>query len=457
MMFLRCSHHQQTSMKDIIILGSGLAGSLLSILLAQRGYAVQVYEKRGDPRRQEAAGGRSINLALSRRGWKALEAAGVDEAVREQAIAMRGRMIHDPEGSTALQPYGTAGQAIYSVSRGALNQLLLDEAERHGVQLFFEHPCQSVNLEQAQPLIHDLQQDTQLTPKADLLIGADGAYSTLREAMRFTPRFNYSQHYIEHGYKELHIPPVAGDFAMEPHALHIWPRGGYMLIALPNADESFTATLFLPYEGPNSFAQLEQEDQLQTFFNEQFPDALALMPTLTEDFFRNPTADLVTIRCYPWSRYGRNLLIGDAAHAIVPFYGQGMNAAFEDCRLLAERFAEPPTDLAAELEQFQQQRKPDADAIAELALQNFVEMRDRVADPRFVAQKQIEAELHRRYPDRWIPLYARVTFSDDRYSEALRRGKQQEAVMQQLMRKQPNPATLTDEDYARIVGELDAG
>ncbi len=441
-------------MKDIIILGSGLAGSLLSILLARQGYAVQVYEKRGDPRSQEAAGGRSINLALSRRGWRALEAAGVDDAVREQAIAMRGRMIHDAEGNTTLQPYGTDGQAIYSVSRGALNQLLLSEAERHGVQLFFEHPCQSVNLEQGQPLIHDLRQDRQTTPEADLLIGADGAYSTLRGAMQFTPRFNYSQHYIEHGYKELHIPPAAGDFAMEPHALHIWPRGGYMLIALPNADKSFTATLFLPYEGPNSFAQLAQEAQLRKFFAEQFPDALALMPSLTEDFFNNPTADLVTIQCYPWSRYGRNLLIGDAAHAIVPFYGQGMNAAFEDCRLLAERFTDQPTDLATELEQFQQQRKPDADAIAELALQNFVEMRDRVADPQFVAQKKIEAELHRRYPDRWIPLYTRVTFSDDRYSEALRMGQRQEAIMQRVMQKEPDPAKLTEEDYARIVNSL---
>ena len=441
-------------MRNIVILGSGLAGSLLSILLAKQGYAVQVYEKRGDPRTQEAAGGRSINLALSRRGWRALEAAGVDGAVRQQAIAMRGRMIHDPEGNTALQPYGTDGQAIYSVSRGNLNQLLLTEAEQHGVQLFFEHPCQSVDLERGQPLIQDLRSDRQLTPDADLLIGADGAYSTLRGAMQFTPRFNYSQHYIEHGYKELHIPPVAGDFAMEPHALHIWPRGGYMLIALPNADRSFTATLFLPYEGKNSFAQLAQEEQVRAFFKAQFPDAVPLMPGLTEDFFRNPTADLVTIQCYPWSRYGRNLLIGDAAHAIVPFYGQGMNAAFEDCRLLAERFADQPTNLAAELEQFQQQRKPDADAIAELALQNFVEMRDRVADPQFVAQRQIEAELHRRYPDRWTPLYTRVTFSDDRYSEALKQGQRQEAIMQRVMQEEPDPAKLTDEDYARTVEEL---
>ncbi len=441
-------------MKNVIILGSGLAGSLLSILLAQQGYAVRVYEKRPDPRTKEAAGGRSINLALSRRGWKALAAAGIDEQVRQQAIAMRGRMVHNTEGSPALQAYGTDGQAIYSVSRGALNQLLLNEAEQRGVQLFFEHACRSVDLAQGQPLVYNLQQGKELTPEADLLIGADGAYSTLRSAMQLTPRFNYSQHYIEHGYKELHIPPTGGNFAMEPHALHIWPRGGYMLIALPNADKSFTATLFLPYKGNNSFAQLSGEAELRTFFAEQFPDAVSLMPNLEEDFFGNPTADLVTIRCYPWSRYGKNLLIGDAAHAIVPFYGQGMNAAFEDCRLLAAHFADQPTDLATVLDNFQQARKPDADAIAELALQNFVEMRDRVADPQFVAQKQIEAELHRRYPDRWIPLYTRVTFSDDRYSEALRRGKQQEAVMQRVMQETPNPTELKDEDYARIVALL---
>ena len=441
--------------KNIVILGSGLAGSLLSILLVRQGYSVQVYEKRGDPRKEKDDGGRSINLALSRRGWKALEAAGVRHDVMQQAIAMRGRMMHSDQGELTFQPYGTQEQAIYSVSRGELNKLLLDRAEDEGAEFFFQHPCRSVDLKTGTPTIHNLLADTEVTPTADLLIGADGAYSTLRGAMQVTPRFNYSQHYIEHGYKELSIPPVDGDFALEPHALHIWPRGGYMLIALPNVDKSFTGTLFLPYEGKNSFARLTQEAEVRHFFEQQFPDAVPLMPDLTKDFFSNPTSDLVTVRCYPWSRYGKNVLIGDAAHAIVPFYGQGMNAAFEDCRIFSELSAEQPDDVEKLLQTFQEQRKPDADAIAELALQNFAEMRDRVADPRFLMQKKIEAGLHQRYPDRWIPLYTRVTFSDDRYSEAWAAGQRQEAVMQQVMSTDPDPTQWNDEDYARIVAMLE--
>ena len=308
-------------------------------------------------------------------------------------------------------------------------------------------------------MITNLRAGTTVSPESDLLIGADGAYSTLRAAMQITPRFNYSQQYIEHGYKELRIPPVDGTFALDPHALHIWPRGGYMLIALPNTDKSFTCTLFLPYEGEPSFAALPDETAVMRFFEAQFPDALLLMPQLTDDFFANPTADLVTIRCYPWSRYGKNLLIGDAAHAIVPFYGQGMNAAFEDCRILSEMLAyagqkDTESPFAEVIEAFQQQRQPDADAIATLALQNFIEMRDRVADPRFLAQKKIEAELHRRFPDRWVPLYTQVTFSDQRYSDALAMGQRQEKIMQEVMQEYDDPASLTDEDYERIVAKL---
>lgn len=440
--------------KSILILGSGLAGSLLSILLAQQGYAVQVYEKRSDPRTAEAEGGRSINLALSRRGWRALEGAGLREDVMQQAIAMRGRAIHTTEGKLTFQAYGTAQQAIYSVDRGRLNQLLLNKAAQQGVELFFQHPCLSVDLERGQPVIKDLPSNTTVSPQPDLLIGADGAYSTLRGAMQVTPRFDYCQQYIEHGYKELRIPPVDGAFALDPHALHIWPRGGYMLIALPNTDKSFTCTLFLPYEGKYSFAALAGETEVIRFFEEQFPDALSLIPELTHDFLANPTADLVTIRCYPWSRYGKNVLIGDAAHAIVPFYGQGMNAAFEDCRIFSEMMAGQDCNLAHVIEAFQQRRKPDADAIAELALQNFIEMRDRIADPQFLAQKKIEAELHRRYPDRWVPLYTQVTFSHQRYSEALATGQKQEAIMQEVMKKYDDPMVLEDEDYKRIVERL---
>ena len=440
--------------KNIVVLGSGLAGSLLSILLSRQGYAVRVYEKRGDPRHEESQGGRSINLALSRRGWKALEAAGVRRDVMQQATAMRGRMMHSHEGQLTFQPYGTEEQAIYSVSRGELNKLLLNRAEAEGVELFFQHPCQSVDLETGTPTIHHLLAGTEVRPTSDLLIGADGAYSRLRSAMQWTPRFNYSQQYIEHGYKELHIPPVDGDFALDAHALHIWPRGGYMMIALPNVDKSFTGTLFMPYEGENSFATLKGEKDVKRFFDQQFPDAVPLMPDLIEDFFGNPTSDLVTIRCYPWSRYGKNVLIGDAAHAIVPFYGQGMNAAFEDCRIFSELLAERPDHFEETIAAFQKQRKPDADAIAELALHNFTEMRDRVADPQFLTQKKIESALHERYPNQWIPLYTRVTFSDDRYSEALAAGQRQEEVMRQVMSTHPDPTHWNDEDYRRIVEML---
>ncbi len=325
--------------ENIVILGSGLAGSLLSILLAQQGYTVQVYEKRRDPRTAEAEGGRSINLALSQRGWRALEAAGLART-RTAAGYRYARAGDPPRGKLTFQAYGTAQQAIYSVDRSGLNQLLLQAAAQQGVNVFFQHACQSVDLEKGRAVIKDILSDTTVSPQSDLLIGADGAYSTLRGALQTTPRFNYCQQYIEHGYKELRIPPVDGDFTLDPHALHIWPRGGYMLIALPNTDKSFTCTLFLPYKGEYSFAALTGETDVIRFFEKQFPDALSLMPELINDFFSNPTADLVTIRCDPWSRYGKNLLIGDAAHAIVPFYGQGMNAAFEDCRIFSEMMKE---------------------------------------------------------------------------------------------------------------------
>ena len=438
---------------SVSILGGGLAGSLLSILLAQQGHRVQLFEKRLDPRQNATVSGRSINLALSYRGWQALKKAGVAEAVAQQAIPMRGRMIHSQDKLT-FQPYGQADQAIYSVSRDMLNQLLVEQAEQAGAQIFFQHACERVNLEKGIPTIRNLVDNTMLTPEADLLIGADGAYSVLRSEMQRTPRFDYSQHYIAHGYKELTIPAVNGNFAMEPHALHIWPRGEYMLIALPNVDKSFTCTLFLPYEGAHSFAELQTVSAVQQFFQMYFPDAVPLMPSLTTDFFDNPTSDLVTIRCYPWSRYGKNMLIGDAAHAIVPFYGQGMNAAFEDCYLFSQQLEESSKPLTENVERFQEQRKPDADAIAELALMNFVEMRDRVADPAFLLQKKIEAELHRRYPDQWVPLYTMVTFSDRRYSEALAIGKRQEEIMQEVLKQYSSVDAIQEEDYKRIVREL---
>lgn len=439
--------------KQINILGAGLAGSLLSLLLAEQGYQVSVYEKRTDPRKAKVAEGRSINLALSLRGWEALRKAGVDKMIREQAIPMKGRMIHNMEGGTHLQPYSVDGQSIYSVSRSALNNILISQSEKQGVQYYFDHFCEDINLAKNEADFRFPESVKKVS--SDLWIGADGAFSALRSVLQKTPRFDYSQQYIEHGYKELSIPPTAeGNFAMEPHALHIWPRGGYMLIALPNIDKSFTCTLFLPYEGEISFAALQDKQQAQKFFEDNFPDVVPLMPDLEEVFFQNPTSDLVTIHCYPWTYNGNQLLLGDAAHAIVPFYGQGMNAAFEDCRLFTEMLSEKPDDIADVIFQFQKGRKPNADAIAELALQNFIEMRDLVADETFVERKKIEKELYLRYPEQWVPLYNMVTFSHRPYAEALSIGKKQDMIMQEVMKQYGKASELKDEDYTRIVDML---
>jgi kynurenine 3-monooxygenase len=419
--------------KHITIVGAGLVGSLLSIYLAKRGYKVSVYERRLDMRKHLIEGGRSINLALSNRGIRALEQVGLAEVLKQNAIPMHGRMIHDEQGKLNLLPYGKAGQFINSVSRGGLNMALMTEAEKHGVEFFFGHRCLQVDFSKTELTLQEYEAVKRKT--FDVIIGSDGAFSAVRGAMQITDRFEYQQTYIEHGYKELRIP--AGDngsFLMEPNALHIWPRDSFMLIALPNPDKTFTCTLFLPFEGPNSFEELDSPENIDHFFKKYFPDAHAMMPTLQEDFRDNPTASLVTIRCYPWVR-NKTLLIGDAAHGIVPFYGQGMNAGFEDCRVLNDLLDEYSDKWKKVLPAFQALRKPDADAIAQLALDNFVEMRDLVNDEDFIIRKKIEAKLHERYPDKWIPLYTMVTFRDDvRYSYALETGKKQKAIMDEVMR-----------------------
>ena len=367
---------------------------------------------------------------------------------------MKGRMLHDISGKLTFQPYGKSGQAIYSVSRDRLNRLLIDAAEQQGVEIHFSHLCKQVELEQNIIEVENLltEKSRKLTP--DLLIGADGAFSIVRNAMQRTGRYNYSQSYIEHGYKELTIPATPdNEFALDPHALHIWPRGKYMLIALPNTDKSFTCTLFLPFEGENSFSTLENAQQVKDFFTQAFPDAVSLMPQLDKEFLQNPTSNLVTIQCYPWSKFDKSLLIGDAAHAIVPFFGQGMNSGFEDCRILTELMDIYPDNWPMLLDHFQTVRKPNADAIAELALENFIEMRDLVADPKFVKRKRIEARLHELYPDRWIPLYTMVTFSDMPYSEALSIGKKQEQIMKELIKKYTN-TPMEDIDYEEILKRL---
>ncbi len=413
-------------MPQASIIGSGLVGSLWAIFLAQRGYKVNVYEKRPDMRKQQIGGGRSINLALSHRGLKALHAVGLENEIRQMAIPMHGRMIHHLDGTTELQPYGKQVEYINSISRGGLNELLMNHAEAAGAAIHFEQPSQEYDFQKKE--IRNGDSFTQ----SDLIFGTDGAFSIVRGSLEKRDRFNYSQRYLEHGYKELHIHPDEDDgFKMYQNALHIWPRKSFMLIALPNLDGSFTVTLFLAFEGKYAFEHLTDEVSVMHFFNEQFPDAVPLMPSLTRDFFKNPTSSLVTVQCFPWSADNKVLLLGDAAHAIVPFYGQGMNAGFEDCSILNEMMTQHQDDWNKIIPAFERTRKPDADAIAELALRNFIEMRDLVADKNFLLRKKIEKLLHERYPHKFLPLYSMVSFSDIPYSKALALGKKHDAFFSQ--------------------------
>ncbi|MBI4376778.1 MAG: FAD-dependent monooxygenase [Elusimicrobia bacterium] len=426
----------------ITVVGEGLVGSLLSIGLRRRGFEVEVYERRGDPRAGKAAAGRSINLALSARGLHALKELGLDQKVLSRAIPMYGRMIHPLSAETSLQPYGRdPSEHINSISRGWLNAVLMEEAESLGASIHFERRAVSYDFKTGTLGLRDTAGRT-LERRAPVVIGADGAGSAIRQEIMNLPRTRYSQEYLEHGYKELSIPPgPGGSFQLEKNALHIWPRGRYMLIALPNFDGSFTCTLFLPFEGPLSFEALDGPDKVLSFFSRQFPDALALMPHLAEEFFANPTGHMVMLRCLPWHAGGQALLIGDAAHAMVPFYGQGMNCGFEDCSVLWECLdQEPPRRGSAPgaaawgalFERFTRLRKPNADAISEMALENFVEMRDKVAQPRFQLEKKVERLLQERFPERYIPRYSLVTFSRVPYRLAQRAGEIQARLLSQL-------------------------
>ena len=437
----------------LLIVGAGLVGSLLSIYLAKRGHTVSIYERRPDMRKNRISAGRSINLALSDRGWRGLEGVGIADEIRKVAIPMKGRMIHSTDGRLTFQPYGKDGQAINSVSRGGLNCVLMDLAEKHGVKIYFNQRCSHVDLKNASITFHNDETNESNTTTADRIFATDGAFSAVRLQMQTTTdRFEYSQHYLEHGYKELTIPAAAnGDFAMDPNSLHIWPRGTYMLIALPNLDKSFTCTLFFPFEGEYSFASLDTEKKMMEFFSTHFSDAVAMMPTLAHDYFNNPSSSLVTVKCFPWSVSDKVLLLGDAAHAIVPFYGQGMNCGFEDCVVLDELMNQYGDDWKTLFSEFEQTRKPDGDAIGDLAVGNFFEMRDRVGHPEFLLQKKIEARFNSKYPDKWIPLYTMVTYSPDiRYSEAMREGHHQEQIMKQVMQL-PNIETKWENEEVELL------
>lgn len=421
----------RSSKPDVTIVGAGLAGTLLACALARAGHRVDLYEKRPDPRRGEAERGRSINLALSLRGIHALREIGLADEVLKASILMRGRMIHSQSGRQTFQPYGKDdSQALHSVSRAGLNLLLIEAAARQpSIRLFFEHKC--VGLDPDKGVLEFIESTThsKVEVAADFIVGADGAYSVVRSQLRKQERFNYQQDYLSHGYKELTIPAGAdGAFRMEKHALHIWPRGNFMMIALPNLDGSFTCTLFWPFEGPNSFAELKCKEAIEAFFQQQFPNAVPLLPTLAEDFLGNPTGALVTIRCQPWHWGGSVVLIGDACHAVVPFLGQGMNAAFEDCTVLAACL-HSTEDRRAAFTAYEGMRKQHLDVLADLCIENFREMRDRVGSRLFVFRKKLGLLLHRLFPKWYIPLYVMIEFTRIPYADALRRAHRQDWIV----------------------------
>lgn len=418
--------------KTITIVGAGLGGALFACLMGRAGHEVTICERRPDPRRGAAGRGRSINLAISVRGLHALARAGLEKKVLEMAVPMRGRMIHPVEGPLVFQPYGTeAHHVIHSVSRADLNRMLVEEAERlPGVRVLFDKRCVAMDLDAGRVTLQDGASGAIEEVDADVVVGADGAYSEVRAAMQRTDRFEYSQSYLAHGYKELTIPPgPSGRHLMDANALHIWPRGGFMTIALPNADGSFTCTCFWPFEGDDGLLAERTREGVLDYFRRVFPDMPLLIPDLAEDFLLNPVGSLVTVRCAPWHWKGRVVLLGDAAHAIVPFYGQGANASFEDCVLLDEAMRSRPDDLEAAFADYFRRRKEHADALADLAIGNFYEMRDKTASRAFRLGKAIERGLHRIVPGRFVPLYYLVTFSRTPYADAMRRAARQWRVV----------------------------
>jgi len=411
-----------------VLIGSGLAGGLLAAYLGRRGYDVDLYERRADPREGNIVGGRSINLAISTRGIHALEQIGIADEVLQHAIPMRGRMIHDKSGTLHFSPYDVDPEkCINSIGRAALNTAVIEAAQRYSnVHVHFNHKCSDVDLEAATAQVET--ENGEVTGHGDTVIGVDGAFSAVRKAMqRKIGNFHYDESYLAHGYKELTIPPGPdGSWRMEKNALHIWPRKSFMMIALPNPDGSFTCTLFWEFEGPRSFATVKTDDDVRRFFGEEFPDAVPLMPTLLEDFRQNPTGSLVTIRCAPWSYRDKVCLVGDAAHAVVPFYGQGMNAAFEDCVVLDECLEKFPDNRERVFAEYFSRRKENADALADLAIGNFIEMRDKTASKTFRAKKKIDHLLEATLPGIYLPLYTMVTFTRIPYAQAARRARLQD-------------------------------
>ena len=423
-------------MKTATIVGAGLVGSLWAVYLSKAGYKVQIFEKRPDIRKAEIAAGKSINLALSARGWKAFETVGVADEIRKIAIPMNGRTMHDLEGNLTYQPYGKEGEAIYSVSRGGINAKMMDIAEKSGnVSISCNQLCTDVDLDNGIVYFQHTETKQKLEIQADLVFAADGAFSAVRyNGMQQTNRFNYEQRYIEDGYREILLPANEdGTYKLDKNSLHIWPRGRFMLIALPNEDGSFTCTLFMPFENnESSFDKLKTREQVNAFFQTTFPDFYEMMPNVADSWEDHPLSSLAIIRCYPWVK-GKVALMGDAAHATVPFYGQGMNCGFEDCTVMWELMQQYNEDWDQVLEAYQVSRKPNGDAVQDLSIDNYYVMRDFVGNPEFLLQKKFERRISELYPDKYLPLYSQVSFSHIPYSEAYKKGKEQDVYIKNIM------------------------
>lgn len=420
--------------ETITLIGAGLNGPLLALGLVKRGFQVEIYERRPDMRRVRMSAGRSINLALSTRGIHALTQAGLWNEMRKIVIPMKGRIMHSRASELTFQPYGKdEAEVINSISRAELNVALMNAAEQQGVKIYFQQRCTGMDFKTGTLELRDERGGEGRAFESSLVIGCDGSASAIRNEMLKLSRFNFAQQYLDYGYKEITIPAAAdGKHVLEKGALHIWPRGNYMLIALPNVDGTFACILFLPFEGPDSFAQLTTPSAVIEFFQSRFPDALPLMLDLTDNFFMNPVGSMVTIKCSPWHVGGRALLLGDAAHAIVPFFGQGINCGFEDCTSFLKLVDRHGADWNRIFREFEESRKINTDAIADLAVENFVEMRDRVADPQFLFRKKVELALEARYPGLFVPKYAMVTFLRIPYSTALQRGQIQDGMLAEL-------------------------
>lgn len=434
---------REQTQRNIAIIGSGLVGSLLSIYLKNNGHKVTIFDRRPDIRTVEFSG-RSINLAMSNRGWKTLRNAGLEDEIKKIAIPLYQRALHVNNKPVYFQKYGGDGEAIWSISRGILNRKMIDLAEDFGVKFRFNEKVWDVSLPEAKIFTGKSEKSKWKEYQYDIVFGCDGAFSRVRHRMQRRSRFDYSQDFIDVGYKELTIPPNEdGTHRLDKNSFHIWPRGNFMLIAMPNIDGSFTCTLFLPFEGKVSFETINSEKEAKAFFKEYFPNVRKEIEDLTKSFMENPTSAMVTMKCYPWTYWDKVALVGDAAHAVVPFYGQGMNAGFEDISVLSDLMNEFGDDWETIFTTYQKVRKPNADAIAELSYRNFMEMSSKTADSNFLLQKKIEKHFSKKHPDKWIPVYSRVTFSDRPYAEALEIGDYQERIMKRILQI-PNIAEIWD-------------